>query len=221
VFAVVEQKEPHAGRMAFSAIEQPATFAARCELARRIRDELEVPLPIWVDGMDDASRALFSDLPSPAFVIDRDGRIADKMPWAEPRLLQDSIVRVLGKNASAPRQPPAATTAPGQRDRASVDAQQPVEQRKAGTQPATRSASNGLRCTHECAVQITDAREHADCSVNARPLTLVDPLDSLAAIAMVPHLRRTTMRFPKLDPCVRPGHGNPVTGPGGLVPPTR
>lgn len=94
-FLVVEQKEPHAGRMAFEDVKQPATFAERCALAERMRDELEVTMPIYVDGMDDASRALFSDLPSPAFLIDREGRIADKLPWADPEPLGNAITRLL------------------------------------------------------------------------------------------------------------------------------
>lgn len=102
VFAVVEQKEPHAGRMAFADIAQPGTFAERCALARRLRDEVEVPLPIYVDGMDDASRALFSDLPSPAFLIDRDGRIADKLPWADPAPLAQALAAVLARDAAVP-----------------------------------------------------------------------------------------------------------------------
>lgn len=92
---VVEQKEPHVGRMAFAELAQPASFAERCEFARRMRDELEVSLPIFVDGMDDASRALFSDLPSPAFVIDRVGRIVDKLPWADPEALAARIASLL------------------------------------------------------------------------------------------------------------------------------
>lgn len=108
VFVVVEQKEPHAGRMAFEDVAQPGTFAERCSLARRLRDELEVPLPIFVDGMDDASRALFSDLPSPAFLIDRAGRIADKLPWADPAPLAAALRAVL---ANAPAAPPAANEA--------------------------------------------------------------------------------------------------------------
>lgn len=88
---VVEQKEPHVGRMAFAELAQPASFAERREFARRMRDELEITLPIFVDGMDDASRALFSDLPSPAFVIDRFGRIVDKLPWADPEALAARI----------------------------------------------------------------------------------------------------------------------------------
>jgi hypothetical protein len=101
VFVVVEQKEPHAGRMAFAAVEQPTTLAERLALACRIRDELEVPLPIFVDGMDDASRALFSDLPSPAFVIDREGRIADKLPWADAESLGPSLAALLARDAKA------------------------------------------------------------------------------------------------------------------------
>lgn len=95
--------------MAFAAIEQPATFAERLVLARRIRDELEIPLPIFVDGMDDASRALFSDLPSPAFVIDREGRIVDKLPWADPELLQETLARMLAA-VPQPEDPTAAWT---------------------------------------------------------------------------------------------------------------
>ncbi len=102
VFLVVEQKEPHAGRMAFADVEQPATFAERLALARRLRDELEVTLPILVDGMDDASRALFSDLPSPAFVLDRAGRIAKKLPWADPEPLGKALDEVLARDAADP-----------------------------------------------------------------------------------------------------------------------
>ena len=105
VFVVVEQKEPHAGRMAFEDVAQPGTFAERCSLARRLRDELEVPLPIYVDGMDDASRALFSDLPSPAFLIDRAGRIADKLPWADPAPLAAALRAVLASEPAAPPAP--------------------------------------------------------------------------------------------------------------------
>lgn len=101
MFVVIEQKEPHTGRMAFADVAQPTTFEQRCTLARRIRDELEVPLPIYVDGMDDTSRALFSDLPSPAFLIDRQGRIADKLPWADPAPLTQALAAVLAEDRAA------------------------------------------------------------------------------------------------------------------------
>ena len=93
---MVEQQEPHAGRMAFADVAQPTTIEQRRALARRIRDELELPLTILVDGMDDGSRALFSDLPSPAFVIGRDGTILDKLPWADPEPLARSLAAALG-----------------------------------------------------------------------------------------------------------------------------
>lgn len=83
--------------MAFADVAQPRTFAERVALACRIRDELEVTLPIYVDGMDDASRALFSDLPSPAFLIDRSGRIDDKLPWADPAPLETALGSLLAR----------------------------------------------------------------------------------------------------------------------------
>jgi hypothetical protein len=51
--------------MAFREVAQPATFEERRALAVRARDELQIPMTLLVDGMDDASRALFGDLPSP------------------------------------------------------------------------------------------------------------------------------------------------------------
>lgn len=110
MFVVIEQKEPHAGRMAFESVVQPATFTERCTLARRIRDELELPLPIFVDGMDDASRALFSDLPGPAFVLDRSGRIADKQAWVDPDALAVTLSRLLAEDPM-PGEPAACTPA--------------------------------------------------------------------------------------------------------------
>lgn len=110
MFVVIEQKEPHAGRMAFESVAQPATFAERCTLARRIRDELELPLPIFVDGMDDASRALFSDLPGPAFVLDRSGRIADKQAWVDPDELAVTLSRLLAEEPT-PGEPAACAPA--------------------------------------------------------------------------------------------------------------
>jgi hypothetical protein len=84
VFLAIEQKEPHPGHLAFEDIRQPATYEERRALAVRCRDELEIPFTFLVDGMDDPSRALFGDLPSPAFVVNRDGQIADKLAWADP-----------------------------------------------------------------------------------------------------------------------------------------
>jgi len=62
---IVYQKEPHPGQMAFKAIAQPETFEARVELAKKMKDEYEMPMTVLVDTMEDQSRALFSDLPSP------------------------------------------------------------------------------------------------------------------------------------------------------------
>lgn len=88
VFLTVYQREPHARQMGFDDIVQPKDYDERCQLAERTRDELELhDATILVDGMDDQSRELFGDLPSPAIVIGPDGLILDKLPWAEPAVL--------------------------------------------------------------------------------------------------------------------------------------
>lgn len=84
----VYQREPHARQMAFADVAQPKDLGERCELARKTCDEMALdPSMVWIDGMDDQSRALFGDLPSPAIVVDPFGVIRAKLPWAEPEAL--------------------------------------------------------------------------------------------------------------------------------------
>lgn len=97
-FVIVYQREPHARQLAFADVAQPKNLGERCALARRTCDELMLaPAMVWVDGMDDQSRALFGDLPDPAIVIDADGVIRHKLPWAEPALLRPIVEQLLAK----------------------------------------------------------------------------------------------------------------------------
>ncbi len=91
---IVYQKEPHARQLAFQSIAQPETFEQRCELARRMQEEYELPMTILVDTMEDQSRALFSDLPSPAFVIDPNGIVRAKFPWADAETIRPAVEEI-------------------------------------------------------------------------------------------------------------------------------
>ncbi len=77
--------------MAFKEIAQPQTLAERCELAQRMKDELELNMQILIDPLDDRSRELFSDLPSPAFIIDPSGKVIAKFPWADPQQIAQAV----------------------------------------------------------------------------------------------------------------------------------
>ena len=94
-FVFVYQREPHAGQLAFVDVQQPKDLGERVELARRTCTDMELaPASIWVDGMDDQSRALFGDLPSPAIVIDPLGVVRAKLPWAEPDALRSLLTQL-------------------------------------------------------------------------------------------------------------------------------
>ena len=91
---VVYQKEPHAGQLAFKDVAQPETLEQRVSLAKRMKDEYELPMTVLVDSMEDQSRALLSDLASPAFVINSDGVIANKFPWADADQIEAAVEEV-------------------------------------------------------------------------------------------------------------------------------
>jgi len=58
-----------------------------------MKDEYELPMKVLVDSMEDQSRALFSDLPSPAFIIDAKG-IREKFPWADAETIGPAVARL-------------------------------------------------------------------------------------------------------------------------------
>ena len=80
--------------MAFRDIRQPESFVERAVLAKRMKEEFELPMEVLVDTMDDASRKIFSDLPSPVFVIDKNGIVKDKFPWPDQEQIAASIERL-------------------------------------------------------------------------------------------------------------------------------
>ena len=101
---IVAQKEPHAGSLAFKDISQPETVAERTELAKRMKDEFELPMPVLVDSMKDTSRALFTDLPSPAFIIDEKGILRSKMPWAQSHEISTFLENMNSGEENTPKE---------------------------------------------------------------------------------------------------------------------
>ena len=65
-----------------------------------MKDEFEMPMDVLVDTMDDSSRKLFSDLPSPVFVIDKEGIVRDKFPWPDQEQIAESIEKIRQADAS-------------------------------------------------------------------------------------------------------------------------
>lgn len=80
--------------MAFWDIAQPETFEARCVLAERMKSEYEMPMDVLVDTMDDVSRKLFTDLPSPVFVLDANGVIKHKFPWPDQEQIKEAVEKL-------------------------------------------------------------------------------------------------------------------------------
>ena len=80
---MVYQREPHARQLAFRDVAQPETFEERTELARRMLDELELDVEVWVDDLGDRSRAAFGDLPSWAVMLGNGGHIKRKLAWPD------------------------------------------------------------------------------------------------------------------------------------------
>jgi hypothetical protein len=96
---IVYQKEPHAGQLAFREVAQPESLEARIELAKKMKTEFEMPMKVLVDTMEDQSRALFSDLPSPVFIIDAKGVIREKFPWPESEQISQAVSELINQES--------------------------------------------------------------------------------------------------------------------------
>ena len=91
--------------MAFKEIAQPKTRDERVALARRTCEELSLTGTMLIDDMDDQSRALFGDLPSPAIIIGPDGHVQVKLPWAEPAVVGPRLKKALAQTATTIAKP--------------------------------------------------------------------------------------------------------------------
>lgn len=85
-------------------VEQPTTFAARAQLARRTLTDNGLDVDVWIDGLDDASRFAFGALPNWAIVVDPAGVVRLKLPWFVPEVV-DRAVDEVEWEFRAPRPP--------------------------------------------------------------------------------------------------------------------
>ncbi|MEL7498633.1 MAG: hypothetical protein AAFN77_13585 [Planctomycetota bacterium] len=90
--------------MAFGNINQPETFEERCDLAQRMIDEYEMPMDVLVDTMSDSSRALFTDLPSPVYVLDAQGKVQAKYPWPDQEQIKNAVDQIVSTGQVAEMQ---------------------------------------------------------------------------------------------------------------------
>ena len=50
-----------------------------------------MPMPVLVDTMEDQSRAYYSELPSPVFIINEQGLIKNKFPWPDVDQIREAV----------------------------------------------------------------------------------------------------------------------------------
>lgn len=60
-----------------------------------MKDEFEMPMDVLVDTMEDQSRQIFSDLPSPVYVMDGKGVVRAKFAWPDQEQIKLAVASVL------------------------------------------------------------------------------------------------------------------------------
>jgi hypothetical protein len=60
----------------FGLVEDPIDLAERSDLAHTCMDELDLPMPALVDGLDDKVGLAYDGWPDRLYVIGKDGKIA-------------------------------------------------------------------------------------------------------------------------------------------------
>lgn len=90
-FLFIYVREAHPGEQ----IRAHRSIAEKREAARLLRDEEDIEMPILVDDVSGAIHRKYSRLPSPAFLIDRSGRVAFRSMWAGPEGIESAIHELL------------------------------------------------------------------------------------------------------------------------------
>lgn len=77
-------------------VDQPDSLATRLQRATWSATELENPDRILTDTMTDAAWKSLGGAPSPAFVVDRAGRIVARQVWLDPGALDPILMNLVG-----------------------------------------------------------------------------------------------------------------------------
>ena len=67
--------------------------------AELLREEEEVEIPIMVDDLDGAIHKKYGKLPSPAYLVDKSGRIAFRSLWGRPGEIEAALEELLERQA--------------------------------------------------------------------------------------------------------------------------
>jgi hypothetical protein len=89
----------------FRAVDEPATFAQRVELARRFRSEVPGAIRVLVDPLDNRTAKAYGELPNSAYVIGRDGKVTLKLAWAAVNDVERELARLTGTVAPVVQPP--------------------------------------------------------------------------------------------------------------------
>ena len=88
--------DPMINKLTGVRVREPEDFEARLRVAGESKLELGLPVQMLVDGMEDGVWRDYGRAASPAFVIDREGRIALSQVWLEPKAIRHTLDRLLG-----------------------------------------------------------------------------------------------------------------------------
>lgn len=86
---------PLINRIASVDVPQHTSLVERVNQARESTRALDVPSRMLVDRMDNRIWETYGSAPSPAFVIDREGRIVLSQPWVDPPEIRDALMGLL------------------------------------------------------------------------------------------------------------------------------
>lgn len=90
-FLFVYTREAHPGEK----IPAHRSLGYKIRAARILRDEEDIQMPIVVDDLRGSIHRMYSGLPSPAFLVDKSGRIAFRSMWAKPEEIGEAIKELL------------------------------------------------------------------------------------------------------------------------------
>src|SRR5262249_3325603 len=90
-FVFVYVREAHPGER----VPSHRSAAAKVEAAAPLRDEEQLEMPMAADEVGGPIHKKYSKLPSPAFLIDRSGRVAFRSMWTNPHELAAAMEELL------------------------------------------------------------------------------------------------------------------------------
>ncbi|OEG00367.1 hypothetical protein BHF71_00210 [Vulcanibacillus modesticaldus] len=96
-FFVIYQIEPHPEQGIFKNIQQPKNLQERISLARKLKNETKMQIPLLIDEVPRKVSKLYGGAPNMIYIIDPQGKVIYHNRWTDAKEVDEFLGKIFNR----------------------------------------------------------------------------------------------------------------------------